>query len=305
MFKIAFKLMVRFVVLWRRNDAISIGFKTGFLGGLLWLVARELGTAVLAHSVGIATATVALVHYTTKNRREFALLVKHLDGNERAARAMKKKLAGGGAGGALIQEMLRDSIKTEEAFEDIPELSIEDRETNRQSSRARLATILAMLDDQPGFEIPEREARIAELEQAFASGDGVAERDEILTGLLAERTISFCLEGFCDYDDHARIVECFAAATGGAWCPTGCTSSMDDEGENYTLRFFDPDGQEQKWRFHQHGDWLSESFLKTLIRHTERSSGLRVMVLQADEGFTAILLPAALHEALIAADGLH
>ncbi len=172
-------------------------------------------------------------------------------------------------------------------------------DANREASRVAIERLVAAIDATPDLEIPEREARIASLDEMAAEGEWTLGAREILSTLLAERLVDFCVEEFVEHGMHASVVEAFAEASQGAWRPGPCTSTMDPEtGEKCSVEF--EDGSETvQWRFSQSSDTINPNFLDRLIKHVETHSPVEVLCLDGDFQFEALVLPREFHERLV------
>ncbi|MCG8591730.1 MAG: hypothetical protein MJE66_20725 [Proteobacteria bacterium] len=291
-----FKGLLKIFFLWRRNDAGSIVFKTLVFGVVAWFTVgmfTNIRTAVIA---GAATAALALVKYTVQHRRERAALLEMLGGNEQALKAMMEKL-GKDAGGALLMEMVRAEMEDGD-YEDEEPVSEEQRGENRRESQERLNQVLAVLRATPGVTIEDEEDKIAEVIEYFSDGEYVMDQQTMVGMLLSAHSVYFMFEDYCNDDDHAGLVEHFAAASGGAWRPSGCTSSFDEERDQWVVKFSDG-GQPVEWRFSQSGDCLSENFVHQLTKHLENRTDRKIVPLDNEDCFEGLCLPVAAYQTLV------
>jgi hypothetical protein len=291
------KNLFKLFILWRRNDWSSITFKVIFWGCLSFFLTGMFAGTQIGLIGGGVLASAALIKYTIQYFKEQAMLLKAVDGDKAKLNALKAKL-GKGAGFAMVMEMLREESSYDDEDEsDVEMIDAATIEKNQQLSLDRLNSLVLALESEMTDALQEGSELIAELKQHITESEHSLDTTELLSIMFSSHEISFCCEDFCNDDDHAYVLEQFAESTQGIWEPTEVSSSYDEETEKWVVKFTE-NGKRKAWRFHQSRDWISEKFLNQLIKYTELQSGHKIVMLDEQDAFSALCLPAGVSEAI-------
>jgi hypothetical protein len=290
------KNLFKLFILWRRNDWTSITFKVLFWGFMSFFLTGMFAGTQIGLIGGGVVALAALIKYTVQYSKEQAMLLKAVDGDKAKLKALKAKL-GKGAGFAMVMEMLREESDYDEDDSEVDSLDSEAIEHNQQQSLERLDSLVLALESEMAEALQEDSPLITEIKQHINDSEHVLDTTELLAIMFSSHEISFCCEDFCNDDDHAYVLEQFAESTQGKWEPTDVSSSYDEDSEKWVVKFTE-NGKRKAWRFHQSRDWISEKFLNQLIKYTELQSGHKIVMLDDEDAFSALCLPAGVSEAI-------
>lgn len=291
---------LQLVFFWRRNHLPSIAFKCAFWGLIAWLAVGMFTNVRLALIAAAVIAGMCAIKYGLKNRKQHQKLLQMCDGDPVKLAALKTKLNTPGMAGTLMREMLNAEIDDDDDEwddEDAEPLSEQELQANIKASEM-LIKKMSVLVTENALATPEhcKEAE-SELLSAYSSGEARIDIDELVSEFLPDNAMNICLEDFINEDDHASLVEEFAAATNGRWEIENCTSSYDEDAERWVVTFSES-GSNKTWRFAQQGDWLSEKFLQQVISYTESKSGYTITVLDTEDFVSLVCLPAGMVDAL-------
>jgi hypothetical protein len=290
------KNLFKLFILWRRNDWTSITFKVFFWGFMSFFLTGMFAGTQIGLIGGGVVALAALVKYTLQYIKEQAMLLKAVDGDKAKLKALKTKL-GKGAGFAMVMEMLREESGHEDEDFEEEALDAATIELNQQQSFERLDSLVVALESEMAEALQEGSELLTEVKQHITDSEHPLDTTELLSIMFSNHEISFCCEDFCNDDDHAYVLEQFAESTQGKWEPTDVSSSYDEDAEKWVVKFTE-NGKRKAWRFHQSRDWISEKFLNQLIKYTELQSGHKIVMLDEEDAFSALCLPAGVSEAI-------
>lgn len=282
------KFLFKTFIFWRSNHALSILFKASVFAVFALLVVSPFLDLQKTLVVGGIVAAIFVIKYYLQYRREQVLMLNFVNGDLDKLKALKQKVKAGKMGGALFMELLRAEV--DDVAEEEPELTDEQRSQNRSASQANLDRILALVEDHPSVEINDKAVRVAECVEDFSNGEYICEPNSFLEHLFPERYLSICYEDYCNEDDHAQLLRYVAEQTQSDWNPTECSSGYDEEMDKWTIQF-DDSGKEVKWRFNQSNDWINDNFLSKLLSYAEEKSGMRILPLNTEDWFEAVVFP--------------
>jgi len=283
---------------WRRNDWRSIVFKTIVWWLIAWLIASLFSSSNQSFYIATAFACFAGLRYSLLNHFETQRLLALVKGDQQQLKYLKSRLHHSGIAGALMSEMLRTEMEQNNDLLDSAEVGAELQAANLIETRRVLNhvtdTCLA-----GGFITHKRynQSR-AQLLDEYGDGQLALSIDVALEECLPERVLSFAADEHNEDDDHAALVRAFAAATGGMWVIKNCTSYFDVTTNRWTVALEEANNVTKTWRFEQHSDLLSETFLEQLVRYTELRTNHAVTVLDSEDVITVVCLPLTLHHAL-------
>ncbi len=282
---------------WRRNNVPSIAFKSAFWGLVAWFAVGMFTNVRLALIAAAVIAGMSAIKYALHARKQTRKLMQMCDGDLEKLAALQAKLNTPGMAGNLMREMLNAEMDDDDEHEDDAPLSEEQRKVNIDTSTLliqKMITLTRQAELSTDAECQEIERTLLE---EYASGDYPLELADVIAACLPDNTLSVYTEDYINEDDHAALVEEFSAATNGCWVIEDCTSSYDEEADDWVVSFKD-EGKVKTWRFKQQRDELNENFFHQVINYTQSRSGYTVTILDNDEAISLVCLPQGMYDAL-------
>ena len=280
---------------WRRNHWPSIAFKSAFWGVVTWFAVGMFTNVRLALIAAAVIAGMSAVKYSLQMRKQALKIMAMCEGDPQKYAALQARLNAPGMAGTLMREMLNAEMDDDDGYTE--PLDEEQRAVNI-TANTKLIHKMATLTRQAGLATDIECSEVVEtLLDDHDAGDERLDVAEVIAALLPDNAINVFTEDFINDDDHAALVEEFAAATNERWSVEDCTSSHDDETGEWLVSFKD-NGEDKTWRFSQQGDQLSETFLQQLINYTQSRSAYTVTVLDNEETIDLVCLPLGMYDAL-------
>lgn len=220
-------------------------------------------------------------------------------GDKEKIAALKDQSKNTGFAKVLVNEMLLAAADEQYlGDDDFEEITDEEKQSNILATR-KLVCSVSKLCVAGGY-ATSKSCELAEtsLLDQFEDGYSVPDVQDIVCAFLPDNYLQIYCSDYTVNCKHADLMRSFSQATNGRWDPGQCSSTYDDEADQWNL-IYQENGKNKTWKFRQSNGWLSEKLLTALVAYTEKRSGHIVTILGTDEMVDAVCLPAELHYAIV------